>query len=344
MAKPTTKRAHGNVSIYDVANLAGVSLMTVSRVVNNSDKVSVVTTLKVQRAIEQLGYRPNASAKALATSRTSTVGVVIPSMSNNVFTDVVSGIVDTFHGSAYSVQFANTYYDNARELEAIKLFASQRIGGLILAGIDQPPATKKLLKSLGIPIVQIMDVSSKPLDMLVGFSHSDAAGLAANHLIDCGYRHIGFLGAQMDKRTQKRRAGFVKALNASRNTTWCELTTTQSSTVSLGHELLKQLKQQQPALDAVFCNNDDIAIGAYFAAQQLGLRIPQDLGIVGFNDLDMVRVTNPAITSVQTNLRHIGDTSARMLLDKLSGATGGANLIETPVSIQVRGSTQIQNA
>lgn len=337
----TPPNAGKPVSIYDVARRAGVSTMTVSRALNAPDKVSALLRQRVLEAIDELGYIPNTSAKALASARSQTIGVIIPSLSNNVFTEVLDGIYAGLADTGLSVQIANTHYDDAAEESLTRLFVRQHPAGMIVAGIDQNARTKALLRSAGCPVVQIMDYTPKPIDMCVGFLHQEAAYDATCHLIDKGYRHPGFLAARMDRRTRKRLQGFQRAI-AERLPGMSQslaATTTDPSSVSTGGRLLRKLLDEHPEVDAVFCNNDDIALGALFEAQRMNLAVPQQLGIVGFNDLEITRASNPALTTVETPRRRMGLDSVSMIVKSLRGDPPGEKHVKLPYVLHVRGST-----
>ncbi|SLN46288.1 HTH-type transcriptional regulator GntR [Roseivivax jejudonensis] len=305
----------------DVAREVGASTITVSRALRRPEMVSEGLRQRIAVAVEELGYLPDPAARALASRRSNVIGVLIPSVTNNVFADVLAGLYDTVGGTAYNVQLGNTRYDTQVEEDLVRIFLSQRPAGLIVAGVDQSPASRRLLQQAECPVVQIMELARDPIDMLVGFSHRDAARAATEHLLDRGYRVPAFIGARMDPRSERRRAGFCDAIRAADPRARIrELTTNEPSSVRLGGALFDRLRADAPEIDAVFCNNDDLALGAQFAAQRAGLRIGPDIGICGFNDLEVMSAAHPAITSVRTFRREMGEIALQRLLARIEGA------------------------
>ena len=304
------------ITLSDVAKLAGVSPITASRALRNPEKVSEKKLKLVQDAAKTLNYEPDLFARALATGKTNVIGVLIPSVTNAVFSEVVAGAYEAIEGTGYTLQFANTRYSAEKEAESIKLFLNQRVAGLIIAGIDQNSESKQLLKSADIPIVQVMDISDDPYGVIVGFSNYDAAHSVAEHLANQGYTKLGFLGARLDPRTMRRFEGFKAG--AQKVTGFDEaraILTKEASSTALGARLLRELMQAKPDTDAIFCNNDDLALGALFEAQRLGIDIPEQLGICGFNDLETMSIANPSITSVKTKRRDIGAAAIKIVTE-----------------------------
>ncbi|KEO56799.1 hypothetical protein DT23_17620, partial [Thioclava indica] len=202
------------VKMRDVADHVGVSVATVSRALRNPDVVSGAVRAKIDAAIESLGYLPDPAARALASTRSDVIGVILPSVSNNVFSAVMDGIYSAVEGTRHSVQLGYSRYAPLSEENLIRLFLRQRPAGLIVTGIDQTDAAKALLQEADCPVVQIMETDPAPHDRMIGFSHYQAARAATAHLIAQGYRHPGFLGARMDPRTQRRLQGFRDELRA----------------------------------------------------------------------------------------------------------------------------------
>lgn len=307
-------------TLVDVAELAGVSAITVSRVLRTPDKVATETRLKVKAAVDRLGYVPNPAASALASLRTDVIGLLVPSVTNSVFSEVMRGIYDQVADTPYSIQIGNFRYAPGDEERLIGTFLSQKPAGLIVSGVDQTDAAHALLRHAGCPVVQVMDHDDRVVDMSVGFSHGEAAQMAVAHLLEQGYRKPAFLGARMDPRSQKRLAGFRAATEAAGVYDPVRVVTTpQRSAVGLGGQLLSDLLARAPEADAILCNNDDLAAGALFEAQRRGLRVPNDFGLCGFNDLEMSRHLHPDLTSVATHLYEIGEAAFTMMRDALAG-------------------------
>ncbi|MBU2359509.1 MAG: LacI family DNA-binding transcriptional regulator [Alphaproteobacteria bacterium] len=308
-----------NATLSDVARLAGVSPITASRAIRNSPQVTEATREKVRAAAASLNYTPNSAARALATGHSGFLAVLIPSVTNAVFADVLSGAFSVADDLGLTLQLVNTGYSAQREEDALRLILNQRPSGIIVSGTDQTDASRRMLEGVQVPLVQIMDLCDDPIDMMVGFSHAKAAAAAAAHLLDMGYRHPAALAAQLDPRTIRRMAGFSDGLRAAGHPEPDRIQRTDApSGFAVGGQLLRDLMARRPDTDCVFCNNDDLAIGALFEAQRLGLSVPHRLGICGFNNLEAVGATEPGITSVKTNRFEMG----RLAVQKVSRIAG----------------------
>ena len=336
-------RSYNKVTLSDVAQKVGVSAITVSRALRTPDKVSPRLREDIARVVDELGYVPNPAARALASSRTDVIGVIIPSLTNNVFADVVMGVYAGVEGTEYELQLANTRYSSLREENLLRVFLGQKPAGLIITGVDQSPAGQALLDNAPCPIVQIMETDGKPSDLMIGFSHYDAARAATAHLIEEGYRKLGFIGARMDPRTQRRFQGFRSAaLEAGLFDDTRVVTTTVPSSVSLGAQLFGELVERAPDVDAVLCNNDDLALGVLFEAQRRRIAVPEQLGICGFNDFEMMAAAEPPITSVRTFRVDMGRRAVEMLVSQIRGEhlTASERTVDLGFKVMARRSTQ----
>lgn len=334
------RKGAGRPTIADVAAQAGVSSITVSRALRDPQKVSERLRAKIDKAVRALNYIPDTHASALASSRSNVVAVLVPSLTNNVFSDTLRAIYDALDASPLQVQLGNSRYSATEQERLIGIFLSQRPTAVIVSGIDQTPAARKMLEEANCPVVQIMETGPDPIDMMVGFSHYQGGRAAAQHLIDQGYRHIGFLGARMDPRTTRRLAGFRRALeDAGMFDPDLVKTTTTSSSVTLGGVLLRELARHRPDLDAVFCNNDDLALGALFGAQKAGISVPDQLGIAGFNDLEMMQAACPSLTSIRTDRYGIGRHAVNMIQAVLEGTPPPEKIIDLGFDLQMRQSS-----
>jgi LacI family gluconate utilization system Gnt-I transcriptional repressor len=338
--KKTGRRNSGRPTITDVARLAGVAAITVSRALRDPSLVSAELRRQIEAAVAELGYEPNVNARALASSRADVIAVLVPSLTNIVFADFISGVYKALRGNRLQIQIGNTHYSPREEERLVAMFLGQRPSGLIVSGIDQSKATLKLLQTAGCPVVQVMEYDDEPVDMLVGFSHFEGGKAATRHLVEAGYSRIGFIGARMDPRSQRRLAGYRLALEEAGIFDPALIVTTPTpSSVPLGGELLCQAMAKTPALDAVFCNNDDLALGVLFEAQRQAIRVPQALGICGFNDLDLMGVAHPRLTSVRTPRFETGHRAVQMVLRRLQGGAEEQRCVDLGFQLQVRDST-----
>ena len=328
------------VTLDDVSRAAGVSPITVSRSLRKPEMVSDGIRDRVQRAVRELGYVPNTAAQFLATGRSNVIGVVIPSVTNNVFADVLRGIYAEIEQTTFQVQVVNSRYSAETEEGLLRLFQSQSPAGMIVAGFDQTEAARDVLKSMECPLVQIMEAGPTPIDHSIGFSHFDAAAAATRHLLEQGYRNLGFIGARMDPRTLRRFAGFRETAQAAASFDETRvIQTDEASSVALGAELFSRLRRQAPDVDAVFCNNDDLALGVLFEAQRQQISVPDQLGLCGFNDLEMMAAAEPPISSVHTPRYEIGRDAIRYILSRLDDDTRPAEAVDTGYKVVARQST-----
>ena len=331
----------GKIRLSDVAAVAGVSAVTVSRALRDRSLVSVNTLGRIEQAVAELGYVPNFAAQALASKSTTVIGALIPSVTNNVFSDVLHGMYEAVTGTRYQLQLGNTRYSPIEEEKLLRTFLSQRPAGLVVTGIDQSQAARQLLEAAGCPIVQIMETGGDPVDMMVGFSHRDAARAAVEHLIAAGYRRIAFLGARMDPRTQRRMQGYRDAMTAAGLfDDDLAVTTPVASSVSLGADLFGDLIARRPDADAVFCNNDDVALGALFEAQRHHIVVPDQLGICGFNDFEIMSAATPRLTSVLTNRGEMGRRAVDMLIQAIEGRGPDEKFVDIGYTVMVRESSR----
>jgi LacI family gluconate utilization system Gnt-I transcriptional repressor len=341
MARKRTKPA--KIRLTEVAELAGVSPITASRFFRNPDALSAGKRVRVESAAKELGYVPNLAARALASQRTEVIGVLIPSLTNNVFSDVLRGIYDALDGSRYSIQLANTRYSIFQEEKLLRLFLAQKPSGLIVTGIDQTAESRIIMESVDCPIVQIMEIGPDPVDMMIGFSHAEACRAAISHLFSQGCRKIGFLGARMDPRVQRRLDGYVATMKeASLYDPRLVVTTPLPTSVTLGGALLADLLVKAPDVDAVFCANDDLALGVLFECRRRQISIPDQLAISGFNDLEFMASAVPTLTSVRTNRYEMGRDAALMVIESIEGRRPEQPVVDLGFTIMERQSSTRQ--
>jgi Transcriptional regulators len=329
------------VTLASVAAHVGVSAITVSRAMRSPEKVSPPLLEKIRKAVADLGYVPDPAARALASGRTDVIGVLVPSVTNNVFSDVLRGIYASVEAEPLEIQLGNTRYSPVMEETILRVFLSQKPAGLVVAGIDQSEASRRMLEAASCPVVQIMELGPDPIDMMIGFSHYDGAAAATRHLIETGSRHPAFVGARMDPRTQRRFAGFRDACEEAGlfSPARC-ITTPRPSTVTIGAELFADLIARHPEVDGVFCNNDDLALGILFEANRRRIAVPRDLTICGFNDLEMMAVAEPSITSVRTFRYDMGRQATELILGRIAGDRAApAGPVDLGFALQPRQST-----
>jgi LacI family gluconate utilization system Gnt-I transcriptional repressor len=343
MPRKPRPRAHGGITLHQVAQHVGVSAITISRALHQPQQVSESLRERILAAVDQLGYVPNRSARLLASARSKTVAVLVPSLSNAVFVETLAGIHEVLHPLGYQVLIGNTRYDADEEARLLRAYLEHAPDGVLLTGLGQSPALRASLETRGLPVVYMMDLTEPGSDdarLCVGLSQTDAGFALTRHLLDQGRRRIAYLAAQLDERVMKRAQGYRLALQAA----GCydarlEVLNPQPSSIGLGVGLLEALLRAHPDCDAVFCCNDDLALGALFHCQHNGIAVPQRLAIAGFNDLEASAWSYPPLTSIATPRHRIGTEAARMLVAALQGETLEARRRDVGFELKVRGST-----
>jgi len=331
-------RGTGRATLEEVALLAGVSTMTASRALSQPRLVSESTRVKVEQAVAELGYVPNRAARALASSQSRVIVVLVPSLSNTVFTAVLDGIHDAVEASQYQLLIGNTHYSDAEEEKLLGAYLQSNPDGVLLSGVPHSAHVQRVLGSSQIPIVSMMDLAEGEQDLSVGFSQFEAGGAMTRHLLGKGYRRIAFVGAQLDDRTLRRADGYRHAMQAAGLADPAlEVMTAEPSTIALGARLM----QRTLALgcDAVFCCNDDLAHGAIYYCQRQGIRVPQDVAVAGFNDLPASAMMMPSLTTIDTPRYRIGYEAASLLLDVIAGRTPRQHRIDLGFTLREREST-----
>lgn len=305
------------VTLADVAAAAGVSKMTASRALRGASQVSQNSRDRVQIAAAQIGYVANPLAASLSSRRTQLVGVVVPSLTNTVFAEMLTGIAETIEGSGLQPVFGVTNYNPDTELEVLRNMLSWRPAGLIVTGLDHPDAARKLLQESEQTLVQVMDVDGAAIGNCVGISHTQAGADMAQNLLASGARKIGYVNCTQiyDIRATKRLNGFRGALR----TEGIEITAMQTSdapsSVPAGRALTQQLLQGHPDLDAIYYSNDDLAAGGLFHCLAQGIAVPGDVILAGFNGLEFTEALPAQIVTTRTPRREIGQIAAQMVLD-----------------------------
>ena len=306
------------VTLDDVATRARVSAVTASRVLRKPEMVSADLRARVDSAVRELAYIPNQLASALASSHTGRIGVIVPSLTNGVFGDYLRALHDVFIPAGFQVLVLNSHYLAGREEKAIATMLGQFPEAMILAGVDQTPQARKSLQQAGIPVVQTMEMTDDPIDINIGLSQREAGYAAARHLFDLGHRHVGQISAPHDARSRQRLEGYLQAC-AEFHATPMLASTEDPCTVPLGGSLLTELLTRWPKVTAIFCGNDNLALGALFECQRRGIRVPQDLSIMGFNDLEVSACAYPSISTIAVPRYEMAKRAAEIILEITRG-------------------------
>lgn len=329
----STNPRRTTLTLRDVSEVSGVSEMTVSRVLRNRGDVSPATREKVLEAARQLGYVPNKIAGALASQRVNLVAVIIPSLSNMVFPEVLAGISDALEGSGLQPVVGVTDYLADKEEGVLYEMLSWRPSGVIIAGLEHSEASQAMLRAAGIPIVEIMDVDGDAVDSVVGISHWRAGREMARAIVSAGYRRIGFMGSKMpdDHRARKRYEGFCEALSEAGLSLVDQEFYAGGSSLGKGRELTEQMLARSPDIDFLYYSNDMIGAGGLLYCLQHGVSVPDRLGLAGFNGLELLDGLPVRLATMDACRREIGQRSAELVLGVGGdGQIGGVRIELSP--------------
>jgi LacI family transcriptional regulator, gluconate utilization system Gnt-I transcriptional repressor len=326
------------LTLRDVSEASGVSEMTVSRVLRNRGDVSEATRLRVLDAARQLGYVPNKIAGALASSRVNLVAVIIPSMSNLVFPEVLTGITEVLDGTPLQPVVGLTNYLPERENKVLYEMLSWRPSGIVIAGLEHSATARAMLKSAGIPVVEIMDTDGEPIDSMVGISHRRAGREMARAIVAQGYRRIAFLGTKMplDHRARKRFEGFTEALAKAGIEIADQEFYSGGSGLAKGREMTETVLRRTPDLDFIYYSNDMIGAGGLLWCLANGIDVPGRIGLAGFNNVELLDGLPMRLATMDARRREIGRKAAEIIAAAAAGdpgATGQIVEIEPELSL-----------
>ena len=309
------------LTLRDVSEASGVSEMTVSRVLRNKGDVSQATRDRVQDAARALGYVPNKIAGALASQRVNLVGVIIPSLKNMVFPEVLSGVSAALEGTDLQPVVGVTDYSPEKEEKVLFEMLSWRPSGIIIAGLEHTEPARAMLERAGIPIVEIMDTDGEAVDANVGISHRRAGRLMGEAIVEAGYRRIGFLGTKMplDHRARKRFEGLTRALAGHGIEIADQEFYSGGSALSKGREMTEAMLSRSPDLDFLYYSNDMIGAGGLLYLHDAGVEIPGRIGLAGFNGVELLDGLPLQLATMDACRADIGEAAARIIADRNAG-------------------------
>lgn len=307
-------------TLRDVAELAGVSEMTASRVLRGKGEAAVSTRERVHKAATEVGYVPNRIAGSLSSRSVNLLGVVVPSISSFVYAEVLTGISQVLKTSDLQPVFGVCDYDLDTEEKVIREMLSWQPKGLVVAGLEHTDAARKMMANAGIPIVEIMDLDGEPVDMNVGLSHFRAGYETGREILKRGYKRLGFIGTKLplDFRAAKRLNGFKKALSEAGVELADESLISRSSTLLRGRELTAEMLDRTPDIDVIYYSSDTMSCGGLMHCIMNNISVPDQLALAGFNGLDL-RNGLPLITATMNAYRYeIGKQAAGLVLEHMS--------------------------
>ncbi|SMB90544.1 transcriptional regulator, LacI family [Thermanaeromonas toyohensis ToBE] len=328
------------VTIKDVARRAGVSVTTVSRVLNNTPHpVSPETRQKVLEAVAELGFCPNAAARSLQLHETRTIGLMLPDVANPYYSGIVRGIEDVAHEEGYTIVLCNTDRSRERTLKYLRVLREKRVDGVIFmgGGIAEDAKEDRFFQQEDIPTVVIGRHSGAFPSVQI--DNAEAARQAVMHLLTRGYRYIGCIAGPSSSTTvQDRLAGYRRALVENGLEYEPSWVVHADFTPAGGYRAAQELLERQPRPTALLVHNDLMAVGAIKALADRGLVIPRDVAVIGFDDIPLASYVTPGLTTVRIPVYELGATAMRLLRDLLVGQPVPEVTI-LPVDLVVRGST-----
>jgi LacI family transcriptional regulator len=310
------------VTMAEVAREAGVSAMTVSRVINDKGDVSPDTRQRVLDVIERLGYRPSSIARGLATRRTGTLGLVIPDVANPFFAGVTRGAEQVAYAEGYNVFLCNTEEDPQRELAVLASLEEKRVDGLVLCSsrLGEDELRSVVTRYAAVVLVNRRLEGNGIRSVLM----NDEGGgrLATQHLLQAGYRAVGFLAGPVSSHSGRERAvGYRAALELAGVPYHSAWVRNCDPTVDGGQKACGELLIAHPELTALFCYNDLVAVGAVQACTVLGRQVPADVAIVGHDDIPLAALVTPPLTTCRVPRYELGARAVRLLLQRIDGST-----------------------
>ncbi len=335
-ARPASRR----VRMEEVARVAGVSLATVSRALRHPETVSEALRDRVVEAAARLGYVPSPVAGSLAGARsTPLVGVIVPSLTNSFFARTLERMAATLESADLQMMVGHHDYDLAREERIVTAFAGWTPSALVLTGVSHTRGTIRALSDVTCPVIEMWDLDGQPMDSLVGFSNRAAGRAAGRHFAEKGYGEVAYVGAILDAdpRARARADGFAEAVQE-RIGTPARIVTVDGREIGHGGAGLAEVLERWPDTRAIAFSGDVLAVGALFEAQRRGIRVPEDLALFGYGDLNIAAHTNPGLSTIHPPGDEIGQAVADHILARLEDTGSGSRTVALDFSVIDRGS------
>ncbi len=327
-------------TIKDVAALAGVSFTTVSHVLNDTRPVSADARRRVLAAVEEIGYLPSAVARSLRKSETKIVGVLVPNVNNPFFAELVCGVEECCRLAGYSVFLCNSDNDPKRQQQYMRTLLEKRIDGLLLSSAGDAASLARIFKLATVPSVTVDRLVPGARADRVSVNNADGAYKAVKHLLDLGHRRIACISGPAEFEVTAERVDGWRRAQLDRGITPDEGLLIESDFSSAGgYEAARRLLRAQAGITALFASNDMMALGALRAAAESGLKVPQQLSIVGFDDIELSGFVYPALTTVGCSIKELGREAARVLVDRIENPAAPLKDVLLTPRLVVREST-----
>jgi len=307
-----------DVTIKDIAEITGVSYATVSRTLNGRSGVNALTREKVLQAAKALGYRPNIHARSLKTNQTFTLALIVPDISNPFFSDIALAVNEAAYKRGYNTILCSTNWNPEIEKAQLTLIQDQRVDGIIFKPSDRSP--DRYLE-LNIPTVMIANLVANGLSF-IEVDNLSGGQQAANHLLDCGYRKLAFVGGALESRSNSDRlAGFRQAIETHGYVLSKKKIKFGPFSIESGYKLIKTLMESPDPPDAAFCGNDLIALGAFQYLGETGIRVPEEFGLVGFDDVYLASLPQIQMTTIAQPRNQMGTMAVDLLINRIEAGS-----------------------
>ncbi|WP_332630752.1 LacI family DNA-binding transcriptional regulator [Halalkalibacter flavus] len=328
-------------TISDVAKLSGLSKTTVSRVINNHPYVSDKKREQVLKAMKELGYIPNPSARRLRGQLTTTIGVIVPRIVNPFFAHLINSIEQAASEKGYQVLIGQSYEDKEKEVAFLNLLKTKQVDGIIMTSTENDWNVIESYNEYG-PIMLCNDYVNQKVAPMIRLNQTKGAYIGANHLIERGHRKIAYCtGGLFDEqgKGKDRNQGFQKALSEvgiKINPKWIFI---DQHTIEDGKHVLRQILEMEDRPTAIFTGSDEVAGGIVIAAKEKGLIIPKDLAVIGFDDQPIAEILDPKLTTIRQPVDLMGEKSIEVMIEMLENPEMEIRNYELPIELIVRQST-----
>lgn len=324
----------------DVAVTAGVSLASVSRALRRPESVSEEVSKRVHAAAEKLGYSANPIASSMSGTSSSIIAVLVPTLTNAFFSQSIQSMAAELEGSAYQMMIGVHEYDDDREANMIQAFLNWKPAALVVTGVHHNKRSNKLLINADCPVIEIWDLDRRPIDTVIGFSNTEVGRATAAHLIESGRRNLVYVGHLLDRdpRANARALAFVDEAQRSSGVTG-RIVPSPDRTSAAGFEIIQTVLRDYPQTDGIAFSGDGAALGALKGAAAAGARVPEDIAVIGFGDLDPSGYSTPALTTVRPPHSRIGRAVAKHVLSQLSNPKEIGEIIDLGFQLIKRSST-----
>ncbi|EHI6667022.1 LacI family DNA-binding transcriptional regulator [Escherichia coli] len=318
MAITRKRRSTGKVTIADVAQLAGVGTMTVSRALRTPEQVSDKLREKIEAAVNELGYMPNLTASALASASSHTIAMVVPNLAEAGCTEMFAGLQHVLQPAGYQIILAESRHRLEQEEKLLETLLASNIAAAILLSVEHNSTVRHLLKNASIPVIEIGAIRTDPIDINIGIDNVAAMFELTDMLVQCGYQNIGLLCANQEQWIfQQHLQGWYKAMLRHHMSPNRVINAALPPVFSTGASQLPEFLLAWPELDALVCVSDELACGVLYECQRRRIKVPDELAVVGFGDSDVSKVCQPSLTTMAVPHRKIGLEAGNVLLERI---------------------------